>query len=74
MKDEMNTLKTEGTKIDWKIEDPTKKIVNIKKKNKKTGKTKLLEKTVRGESIFCFFNSYDFSDEALKKLDEEDYK
>jgi len=51
-------LKTEGTEIQWKEgKNITKKTVEKKQKNKKTGKTRTITKEVDSESFFNFFKS-----------------
>jgi len=74
--------KIEGTDIKWKEgKDITKKSVTKKQKNKKTGKTRSVTKTVDADSFFNFFKSLqatpgkdgneeeDEDDETLEKLD-----
>jgi len=74
--------KIEGTDIKWKEgKDITKKTVSKKQKNKKTGKTRTVTKTVDADSFFNLFKSLqasaaandegdeDEDDEALEKLD-----
>jgi len=73
--------KIEGTDIKWKEgKDITKKTVTKKQKNKKTGKTRSVTKTVDADSFFNFFksiqakpqegeNEEDEDDETLEKLD-----
>jgi nucleosome assembly protein 1-like 1 len=58
MIDQGEPEKTEGTEIKWKEgKDITKKTVQKKQKNKKTGKTRTVTKTVDAESFFNFFKS-----------------
>jgi len=58
MLDEHEVEKTEGTEIKWKEgKDITKKTVSKKQKNKKTGKTRTIEKVVDADSFFTFFKT-----------------
>lgn len=64
MVDENEVAKTEGTEINWKEgKDITKKTVTKKQKNKKTGKTRTVTKTVDADSFFTFFKSIDAKDD-----------
>jgi nucleosome assembly protein 1-like 1 len=66
MLNEEQPLYSEATKIEWKAEDFTKKTIKKKQKNKKTGQTRVVEKTVVDESLFNFFNSVDIREEAME--------
>jgi nucleosome assembly protein 1-like 1 len=71
MIDEHEPSKTEGTEIKWKEgKDITKKTVSKKQKNKKTGKTRTVEKTVDADSFFTFFKTIDAV--APEEDDEEE--
>lgn len=60
---------TVGTKIDWKEgQNLTKKTVQKKQKNKKTGATRTVKKEVDQETFFNFFKS----SEPSEGLDEEE--
>lgn len=72
LEDEETALYSEGTEINWKGEDFTKKTIKKKQKNKKTGQTRVIEKVVPGESFFNFFNSVDLRDEAMDDKDDEE--
>lgn len=62
-------VETQGTLIDWKDgKDLTKKKIKKKQKNKKTGETRTIIKTVPAES---FYNAFE-SRKAPEGLDEED--
>jgi len=58
MKEEKECSKATGTEITWKAgKNLTKKKVEKKQKNKKTGKTRTVEKEVDCESFFGFFKT-----------------
>ena len=64
--------KTEGTEIKWKAgKDITKKTVTQKQRNKKTGKTRDVTKTIDSESFFNFFKTVEIKD-LNQDEDEED--
>jgi len=70
MIDEQEVGKIEGTDIKWKEgKDITKKTITKKQKNKKTGKTRTVNKTVDADSFFNFFKSVDGN--AQEDDDEE---
>ena len=64
LKDGENPVKSEGTNIEWKdpSKDVTKKIVNKKVKNVKSGKPKSDKNTVDAESFFNFFKPVNLED------------
>lgn len=66
--------KTDSTKIVWKEGmDPTKKKVKKKQKNKKTGATRTITKTVDQESFFTFFQALTLPDsDAMDKLGKDE--
>jgi len=65
--------KTEGTEIKWKEgKDFTKKKVSKKQKNKKTGKTRTVEKVVDADSFFNTFKTIEPERENGEGGDEED--
>ena len=65
MIDENEPERTEGTEIKWKEgKDITKKTIQKKQKNKKTGKTRTVTKTVDAESFFNFFKTINPQAEA----------
>jgi len=71
MVEEGQPEKAEGTEIKWKEgKDITKKTITKTQKNKKTGKTRTVTKTVDAESFFNFFKSISGDDE--EDADEED--
>ena len=73
MLDEGQPLKSEGTEIKWKEgKDITKKTVTKTQKNKKTGKTRTVTKTVDAESFFNFFKSITANDEEEGDDEEEE--
>jgi len=58
LEDGQDPEKTEGTEIKWKEgKDITKKKIQKKQKNKKTGKTRTVEKVVDADSFFNLFRS-----------------
>jgi len=62
MTDEEEVKKTEACAIIWKEgKDITKKTITKKQKNKKTGKTRTVTKTVDADSFFTFFRSIESS-------------
>jgi nucleosome assembly protein 1-like 1 len=73
MVDENDVAKTEGTEIKWKEgKDITKKTVTKKQKNKKTGKTRTVTKTVDADSFFNFFKSIDPKEEEGDEEEADD--
>jgi len=62
--------KTVGTEINWKEgKNITKKTIQKKQKNKKSGASRTVNKTVDAESFFNFFRSITF--EEKDNLDDE---
>jgi len=74
MIDENEPEKTEGTEIKWKEgKDITKKTIQKKQKNKKTGKTRTITKTVDADSFFTLFKSINpDADEGAGGEDEDE--
>jgi len=71
MIDDQEFEKSEGTEIKWKEgKDITKKTVTKKQKNKKTGKTRSITKTVDADSFFNFFKTITPKD-APEEEDED---
>jgi len=67
--------KIKGSEIKWKEgKDLTKKTITKKQKNKKTGKTRSITKTVDADSFFHFFDTIDPKKEGgdKKKGDDEE--
>jgi nucleosome assembly protein 1-like 1 len=63
--DDDEVTKIEGTVIDWKDgKDVTKKKVKKKQKNKKTGETRTIIKSVTCDSFFNFFESKEAPEHA----------
>ena len=75
MIDENEVERIEGTDIKWKEgKDITKKTVTKKQKNKKTGKTRTINKTVDADSFFNFFKTVDGAEpEGGEEEDDEVY-
>ena len=70
--DKQEVVETEGTVIDWKDgKDLTKKKIKKKQKNKKTGETRQIVKTVDAQSFFRCFESRK-APEKDSDSDEED--
>lgn len=65
--------KTVGTKIDW-TNNPTVQKEQKKKKNKKTGETKVFTKEVQLQTFFEIFEDYDVDNEDPKEDEEEEEK
>lgn len=65
-------ISSEGTTIQWKndIVDVTKKTINKKQRNKKTGATRTIQKLVQTESFFNYFSSVKERLELIKSLQE----
>lgn len=60
-----------GTEIKWNSDqDVTKKVSKKKQRNKKTGQTRVVEKTEKEDSFFNFFGSIDMK--AIDDLDDEE--
>ena len=76
MKDEREASKTECTELKWKEgKDVTKKTIKKKQKNKKSGATRTVSKTVDQQSFFTFFrNMEQKEDEEEEDEDEEEEK
>lgn len=73
MKEAENPTKSEGTEIEWKEgKDITKKSVQKKQKNKKTGVSRTVTKNVDADSFFNFFKSISVEAEELEDLDDEE--
>lgn len=71
--EEQMPIKSEGTEIAWKEgKDLTKKTIQKKQKNKKSGQQRVINKTVEDESFFNFFKSGNAEEEALADLDDEE--
>jgi nucleosome assembly protein 1-like 1 len=72
LEDGQDPEKAEATEVKWKEgKDITKKTVTKKQKNKKTGKTRSVEKVVDAESFFNFFKSVAPKDGGDDADDEE---
>ena len=73
MIDEHQPAKAEATEIQWKEgKNITRKTVEKKQKNKKTGKTRTITKEVDSESFFNFFKSVTPKDDPEGDDDDED--
>jgi nucleosome assembly protein 1-like 1 len=73
MINENEPARTEATEIQWKEgKNITKKTVEKKQKNKKTGKTRTITKEVDAESFFNFFKSITPKDEPEGEDDEDE--
>lgn len=61
-----------GTKIDWKSDDKnvTQRKMTKKQKNKKTGTTRTVVKTIQTDSFFNFFGNAEWVEES-EDMDEE---
>ena len=71
-KKEHEVEKVESTEIVWKEGmDVTKKKVKKKQKNKKTGETRTIVKTVESESFFNLFKNMNSPEGAESDPDEE---
>lgn len=65
--------KTEGTEIKWKAgKDITKKTVTQKQRNKKTGKTRDVTKTIDSDSFFNFFKTVEVKEFGQEEDEEDD--
>ena len=65
-------VETQGTVIDWKDgKDLTKKKIKKKQKNKKTGETRTIIKTVPADSFYNAFESKK-APEGIEEDDDED--
>lgn len=72
MIDENEPEKSEATTIKWKEgKNITKKIIEKKQKNKKTGKTRTVSKEVDADSFFTFFKTV-IPKEGAKGGDDDD--
>jgi len=73
MLDDQEFERTEGTEIKWKEgKDITKKTITKKQKNKKTGKTRSITKTVDADSFFNFFKTITPKGDAEDNDDEDE--
>lgn len=75
MEDENEPKKTESDEIKWKEgKNITKKTVEKKQRNKKTGKTRTVTKEVDAESFFNFFKSLEANEDAEAPEDEDEVR
>jgi nucleosome assembly protein 1-like 1 len=70
LRDGENPLKSDGTIIDWREgKNVTKKTVNKKMKNNKSGMLKTVQKEIDAESFFNFFKSINLEEkEVIEKM------
>jgi nucleosome assembly protein 1-like 1 len=65
--------KTVGNEIKWKAgKDITKKTITHKQRNKKTGKTREVTKTIDAESFFNFFKSIEVKEYNPEEQEEDE--